>query len=112
MTKVVFINETMLQVVNAPYTQNLVTKESCVAYLQETARWNTYLRIIAAVAVAMMFYYMYKQGKFNKEKNFISEALKDGGNNIPDGDDNRVGDSDIDADGDGDANRAVKHQSK
>lgn len=71
------INESALQFVNVPYTQNLVTIESCKAYIQQTADWNIYLKIIATIAVVMMFYYMYKQGRFDKEKKLLQSTFKE-----------------------------------
>jgi hypothetical protein len=82
------INESALQFVSQPYIQNLVTKESCIAYIQDTAVWNTRLRIIAFVAVALMFYYMYKQGKFDGEKKLLQKVSDGGIGNNDDNNDN------------------------
>lgn len=67
------INESALTFVQSPYIQNLVTIDSCKDYIESTANQNLWLRIIAFVAVALMFYWMYKQGKFNKEKKALKE---------------------------------------
>ena len=56
-----------LQFVDAPYIQNLVTQESCVAFVQHTLKWNYILMGISVFAVVIMFYCMWRMRMFNKE---------------------------------------------
>jgi len=58
------LNES-LQFVDAPYIQNLVTKESCVAFVEHTLRWNYILMGISVLAVVVMFYCMWRMKMFN-----------------------------------------------
>ena len=68
------LNES-LTFVQAPFTQNLVTVESCGDFVKDQLFWNKALQLILVIAVVFIFYLLYKQGKFNKEV----EALKKDG---------------------------------
>jgi len=64
-----------LDYVSAPYTQNLVTTESCKAFIEQQLFWNSIYPWILGITLIFIFYLLYKQGKFNKEV----EALKKDG---------------------------------
>lgn len=64
------MNESILQFVSAPYTQNLVTKESCIAYVQSTMFWN---KVFIALLIIMIVYTLYLTFKDK-----IREGIKSG----------------------------------
>lgn len=58
------LNES-LQFVDVPYVQNLVTIESCTAFVSTTIRNNYILMGISVLAVVVMFYCMWRMKMFN-----------------------------------------------
>ena len=72
MTGMIGFNES-LNFVQAPFIQNLVTVESCRDFVKDQLFWNKALQVTLVIAVIFIFYLLYKQGKFNKEKEALNK---------------------------------------